>query len=113
MVTSENIYDMHVPRNPYLMEAMYYLNFVKCAHEGTRRIRDTMTSLGLPKPEFEQKEINYALVRVTLRNNIAVRKVYVDKDASSIIGAVIAKTLNESQLLPPKGGSLELRLKAA
>jgi ATP-dependent DNA helicase RecG len=97
LVTAENIYDMHVPRNPYLMEGMYYLNFVKCAHEGTRRIRDTMTSLGLPKPEFKQKEINYALVRVTLRNNIAVRKVYVDKDASSIIGAVIAQTLSENE----------------
>jgi ATP-dependent DNA helicase RecG len=98
LVTSENIYDMHVPRNPCLMEAMYYLNFVKCAHEGTRRIRDTMASLGLPKPEFTQKEINYALVRVTLRNNIAVRKVYVDKDASAIIGAVIAQTLSENEL---------------
>jgi ATP-dependent DNA helicase RecG len=97
LVTSENIYDMHVPRNPYLMEAMYYLNFVKCAHEGTRRIRDTMKTLGLPEPEFEQKQVNYALVQVTLRNNIAVRKVYVDKDASSIIGAVIAQTLNEGE----------------
>jgi len=97
LVTPENIYDMHVPRNPYLMEAMYYLNFVKCAHEGTRRIRDTMVGLGLPKPEFIQKEINCALVRITLRNNIAVRKVYVDKDASSVIGAVIAKTLSENE----------------
>jgi ATP-dependent DNA helicase RecG len=97
LVTPENIYDMHVPRNPYLMEAMYYLNFVKCAHEGTRRIRDTMNSLGLPNPEFKQKEIDGALVRVTLRNNIAVRKVYVDKDASSIIGAVIAQTLSEDE----------------
>lgn len=97
LVTPENIYDMHVPRNPYLMDAMYYLNFVKCAHEGTRRIRDTMKSLGLPNPEFRQKEIDGALVRVTLRNNIAVRKVYVDKDASAIIGAVIAQTLSEDE----------------
>jgi ATP-dependent DNA helicase RecG len=93
LVTPENIYDMHVPRNPYLMEAMYYLNFVKCAHEGTRRIRDTMAGFGLPKPEFIQEEINHDIVQVTLRNNIAVRKVFVDKDASSIIGAAIAKTL--------------------
>lgn len=98
LVTSENIYDMHVPRNPYLMEAMYYLKFVKCAHEGTRRIRDTMTGLGLPKPEFKQKEINFSVVVVTLHNNIAVRKVYVDKDASSIIGAAIVKTLSENEL---------------
>jgi ATP-dependent DNA helicase RecG len=98
LVTPENIYDMHVPRNPYLMEAMYYLNFVKCAHEGTRRIRDTMAGLGLPKPEFIQKEINQDIVQVTLRNNIAVRKVFVDKVASSIIGATLAQTLNEDEL---------------
>jgi ATP-dependent DNA helicase RecG len=98
LVTSENIYEMHVPRNSYLMDAMYYLRFVKCAHEGTRRIRDTMKNLGLPEPEFEQKEVNYSLVRVTLKNDIAVRKVYVDRDASSIIGAVIAQTLSENEL---------------
>jgi ATP-dependent DNA helicase RecG len=98
LVTPDNIYDMHVPRNPYLIEAMYYLNFVKCAHEGTRRIRDTMAGLGLPKPEFIQKEINQDIVQVTLRNNIAVRKVFVDKDASYIIGATLAKTLNEDEL---------------
>jgi len=98
LVTPDNIYNMHVPRNPHLMDGMYYLNFVKCAHEGTRRIRDTMAQLGLPKPEFTQEEVDYALIRVTLRNNIAVRKVYVDKDASSIIGAVIAQTLGENEL---------------
>jgi ATP-dependent DNA helicase RecG len=98
LVNPDNIYDMHVPRNPYLMEAMYYLNYVKCAHEGTRRIRDTMAALDLPAPEFTQKEINYGLVIVTLRNNISIRKVFLDKDASSIIGTAIAKTLNEYEL---------------
>lgn len=98
LVTPDNIYTMHVPRNPHLMNAMYYLDFVKCANEGTRRIRETMIKSGLPKPEFTQKEVNYALVRVTLRNNIAVRKVYVDKDVASIIGAAIAPTLSEHEL---------------
>jgi ATP-dependent DNA helicase RecG len=97
LVTAENIYDMQQSRNPYLMEAMYYLKFVKCAHEGTRRIRDTMLALGLPKPEFEQKEITHSLVRVTLRNNIAVRKVWVDKDVSTLLGAAISDTLDENE----------------
>lgn len=97
LVTPENIYDMHQPRNPHLMDAMFYLNFVKCAHEGTRRIRDSMNRMGLPKPEFEQKEIGYAIVRITLRNNIAVRKVWVDKDASAIIGAAISGTLDQNE----------------
>ena len=30
-VTPKNIYDMHNPRNPYLMEGMFYMRFVKCA----------------------------------------------------------------------------------
>ena len=42
LVTSENIYDMHQPRNPYLMAALFYLDFVKCANEGTRRMKQVM-----------------------------------------------------------------------
>ena len=96
-VTPQNIYDMHQPRNPHLMAAMFYLDFVKCANEGTRRIRDTMHEMGLPKPEFEQKEINYALVKVTLRNNITLRKVWEDKDATAIVGAAIFNTMNQDE----------------
>jgi len=42
MVTPKNIYDCHNPRNPLLMNAMLYLDYVKCANEGTRRMRDVM-----------------------------------------------------------------------
>ena len=97
LVTPENIYDMHNPRNPHLMTAMYYLDFVKCAHEGTRRIRDTMQTMNLPKPTFEQKEINAGLVRVTLQNDIRHRKVWVDKDASEILGISVSSTLSETE----------------
>lgn len=93
-VTSENIYEVHHPRNPYLMEAMFYLKFVKCAHEGTRRIRDTMIGMNLPQPEFEQKESGYASVRVTLRNRIKQRKVWIDSDASALLGEALSKTLS-------------------
>ncbi len=41
-VTPDNIYDSHHPRNPHLMNALYFLDFVKCANEGTRRMRDMM-----------------------------------------------------------------------
>jgi ATP-dependent DNA helicase RecG len=97
LITPENIYDNSHPRNPYLFEAMFYLNFVKCAHEGTRRMRDTMKAMELPTPEFEQKEMNYALVRVTLRNNIKHRKVWIDKDASAVVGAVLSHLLSEHE----------------
>jgi len=96
-VTPENIYDVHNPRNPYLMEAMFYLEFVKCAHEGTRRIRDTMAEMNLPHPEFEQKESGNTLVRVTLKNNIKQRKVWIDSDASSVIGDRIWKALTQNE----------------
>lgn len=97
LVTPENIYDMHFPRNPHLMDAMYYLNFVRCAHEGTRRIRDQMLELSLPAPEFLQKEISHALVQVTLRNNIKQRKVWIDSDASAIVGEALSKVLSEDE----------------
>jgi ATP-dependent DNA helicase RecG len=95
-VTPDNIYDVHHPRNPHLMDAMYYLEFVKAANEGTRRIRDTMARMSLPKPEFQQKQLDDALVRVTLRNNIKQRRVWVDKDASEIVGASIMRGLSEN-----------------
>ena len=101
LVTPQNIFDMHSPRNPHLMDALYYLQFVKCAHEGTRRMRDRMAAMNLPGPEFTQKEENvgHALVRVTLRNNIAHRKVFVDSDAVKLVGEAIFKDLTEHERL--------------
>lgn len=86
LVSPENIYETHHPRNPTLMGAMYYLKFVKCAHEGTRRMKEQMQQMSLPAPEFAQKETSYAQVRVTLRNNIKQRKVWIDSDAGKVIG---------------------------
>lgn len=96
-VTPENIYNQHQPRNPNLMDALYYMEFVRCAHEGTKRIRDEMTRLGLPAPEFAQKEMEYTQVRVTLRNNSSQRKVWVDANASKLIGEVLFKALDEHE----------------
>jgi ATP-dependent DNA helicase RecG len=96
-VTPHNIYDVHHPRNPSLMEAMYYLQFVRCAHEGTKRIRDEMQGMDLPRPEFLQEQVGHASVRVTLRNNIQQRKVWVDSDVAQLIGASIAKNLSEQE----------------
>jgi ATP-dependent DNA helicase RecG len=97
LVTPENIYDMHEPRNPQLMNALYMLELVQCAHEGTRRMRDTMHDMNLPAPEFKQKELNGVVVRVTLRNNIAARKIFVDSDAAKLIGEAIFRTLTEDE----------------
>lgn len=94
-VTPQNIYEQHHPRNPHLMSALQYLSFVKCANEGTRRMRDTMAEQKLPTPEFSQKDTGHTVVRVTLRNDIKQRRVWVDQDASKIIGEAKSKGLSE------------------
>lgn len=96
-VTPDNIYDTHQPRNPKLMDALFYLEYVKCAHEGTRRIRDSMAASRLPAPEFRQMEVGQAQVRVTLRNNIRQRRVWIDQDVSKIVSETIAADLDEQE----------------
>ncbi len=96
-VTPQNIYKMHQPRNPYLMGGMYYLKFVRCAAEGTKRIRDEMRDMDLPEPEFRQDDIDNILVKVTLRNNIKQRKVWIDSDVLEILGAQLANSLSENE----------------
>jgi ATP-dependent DNA helicase RecG len=59
-VTPENIYDVQHARNPKLMDAMFYLGYVKFANEGTKRIRDEMLANELPAPIFEQKDGRWA-----------------------------------------------------
>lgn len=95
-VTPENIYEMHNPRNPILMEAMFYLDMVKCANEGTKRMRDSMKVLNLPTPEFAQKQFGTPVVTVTLRNNVKQRRAWIDKDASSLVGEVVWASLSEN-----------------
>lgn len=95
LVTPETIYDMHVPRNPHLMDAMFYLRFVLCTHEGTRRIRDSMSRLGLPAPIFAETTSTAAHVRVMLKNDEEHRRQFVDSDAFQVIGETLAATLNE------------------
>jgi ATP-dependent DNA helicase RecG len=99
LVTPENIYSMHHPRNHTLMRAMFYLGLVKEHAEGTKRMRDTMNDMQLPPPLFEQTQsgIGNAAVRVTLRNHIKQRKVWVDTDVSSLLGEALARNLSKEE----------------
>ena len=81
------------------MEAMHYLDFVKAANEGVRRIRDTMLALNLPAPKFSQTEIGHAKVSVVLQNNIKVRRIWIDADVAALLGASLAKQLTEDEKL--------------
>jgi ATP-dependent DNA helicase RecG len=96
-ITPENIYTHSVPRNRRLAEAMFYLKYVLIANEGTRRMRELMRQFGLPEPEFRQAELDGLRVRVTLKNNYALRKEYVDKRAIDTIGHRLFSTLNEKE----------------
>ena len=96
-VTPANIYEMHAPRNPRLMEAMFFLDLVRMNREGTRRMRDTMKEMGLPEPEFSQKQISHALVRVTLRNDIIHRKALIDFNVSKFVSEAIAADMSENE----------------
>ena len=97
-VTPENIYDTQHARNPKLMDAMFYLGFVKFANEGTKRIRDEMLANNLPTPIFQQKEVagGYS-VRVTLRNNYKQREPWIDSDVSTILGDALSESLSPEE----------------
>jgi len=96
-VTPQNIYEMHAPRNPWLMDALFYLRFVQCAHEGTSRIRDYMRDHGLPAPIFSQQQVGNALVQVTLKNDVEHRREFIDTDAFRILGEELSNTLNDNE----------------
>ena len=99
LVTPENIYVSHHPRNPTLMRAMFYMGLVKEHSEGTKRMRDTMEGMNLPPPKFEQVEsgIGFSQVRVTLRNHIKQRTVWIDKDVTQILGDNLASNLTTDE----------------
>lgn len=63
---------IHNPRNPNLMEAMRYLQHVKMAQEGTRRMFQLMKDAALPEPEYSPP--GRQVVMVVLRNNIDLRR---------------------------------------
>ena len=95
LVTPERLF--HNPKNPKLMEALYHLEHVRCANEGTRRMKELMHEMSLPAPEFSQHSAGGATVLVTLRNNFAGRRRWVDHDIETIVGQVVADALTEAE----------------
>jgi ATP-dependent DNA helicase RecG len=96
-ITPENIYRHSHPRNRRLAEALVYLSYVRCENEGTRRMRDTMKGCGLPEPIFTQSDVDGIKVKVVLRNNVALRKQYVDQRAVDAIGSQLFSTLTDRE----------------
>jgi len=99
LVTPENIYTTHHPRNPTLMRTLFYMDLVREHAEGTKRMRDTMVSENLPPPEFKQIQtsMGFAQVVVTLRGNQKQRSVWVDSDVSIRLGEALTKNLTAEE----------------
>ncbi|QLC25956.1 hypothetical protein HFP57_13600 [Parasphingopyxis algicola] len=95
--TAESVYDAHNPRNPNLMWGMYYLDFVQCAFEGTRRMRRGMREANLPDPIFSSKEIGIFQVSVVLENAIEHRKSFIRAEAAPGIDQKIYENLCQEE----------------
>ena len=95
--TAETVYEAHNPRNPNLMWALYYFDFVQCAFEGTRRMRQGMRDANLPEPVFVQKQSGTFQVSVTLENAQEHRKLLVRAEAAVGINRDVWQSLNESE----------------
>lgn len=95
--TAETVFETHNPRNPNTMWALHYFDFVQCAFEGTRRMRDTMRSANLPDPIFAQHTEGTFRVVVTLRNHVEHRKIYVRSEAAAGINPDLYASLSESE----------------
>jgi ATP-dependent DNA helicase RecG len=96
--TAATVYDAHNPRNPNLMWAMYYFDFVQCAYEGTRRMRSAMQEANLPEPIFTQRESGVFQVSVTLKNNVEHRRNFVRTEAMpAVLDPILFDSLSEAE----------------
>jgi len=96
-VSPSNIYEVRASRNPFLMDGMYLLDYVKMAREGTRRMAASMKEYGLPEPEFVQETVHGLLVRVVLRNNIAYRRRAGATEVIDAFGEELWKTFDDDE----------------
>ena len=95
--TAATVYDTHNPRNPNLMWAMYYFDFVQCAFEGTRRMRSGMKEANLPDPLFDQRETGVFQVSVILKNDVEHRKSFVRTEAMPAMDPIVYETLSQQE----------------
>ena len=87
----------HNPRNPYLMNALFFFDIVKCAREGIARMRESMTVAALPAPEFSEVHAEGNCVRVVLRNDLEHRKSFIDADIDVPISKELYAALSERE----------------
>ena len=96
-VSPENIYEVRASRNAFLMDAMYLLDYVKMAREGTRRMATSMEQYGLPAPEFTQEAVHGLLVRVVLKNDSEYRRRAGATEVIDAFGSEVWRTFDEDE----------------
>lgn len=89
-VTPETIYEMHRPRNPFIMHVLREYGEVRCINEGTKRVRKEMANAKLPAPIFKQVDSSQVAFRATLQNDIKHRKNSLDTEAYKMLGETIS-----------------------
>jgi ATP-dependent DNA helicase RecG len=96
--TASTVFEAHNPRNPNTMWALHYFEYVQCAFEGTRRMRDEMRIANLPDPIFVSKATEGTFrVTVTLQNHVEHRKIYVRSEAAAGINPDLYASLTENE----------------
>lgn len=97
-VNEQNLYQTRASRNHHFMDAMRYLGYVQMAREGTRRIRETMTTSELPEPVFKQESLHGIAVKVTLFNDHLTRKRATDRDVALFFGVETWRQMQEHEV---------------
>lgn len=72
LVTIDNIRTERYARNPQISRVLTDLGIVRELNEGVARIYDEMKEFFLDEPEYEEN--NNMILKLTLKNNIAIRK---------------------------------------
>jgi predicted HTH transcriptional regulator len=101
----------HNPRNPHLMNAMRYLEFVKMAAEGIQRIKQEMETAGLPPPIYSPP--GQPNVKVILRNDIDRREARIVKkeeasEFSNLFEVKVTGSIgSEGAIIDGKGATIQ------
>lgn len=72
LVTIDNIRTERYARNPQISRVLTDLGIVRELNEGVARIYDEMKEFFLDEPEYEEN--NNMILKLTLKNNVAIRK---------------------------------------
>ncbi len=95
-VTVQNIYKQHFPRNPFLMQGLLSLGYVKSASEGMDRIKEEMQILGLPEPKLINDKEG-VIFSINLFNNIENRRLRSESEELQKINHAVFRELNATQ----------------